>query len=107
MPGDECEGCRCWRGPRLFADDVVEVAARIDGDGAHALTVEPLGPEMLGLVQHAKAYERLAIAAATTGDRMLALKAMLANPLVPEYPTAAGLLEAVFLANRDHLPRFA
>jgi 6-phospho-beta-glucosidase len=93
--------------PNLAVDDVVEVAARIDADGAHPLPVAPLAPEMLGLVQQAKAYERLAIAAATTGDRTLALKALLANPLVPDYPAAADLLDAILQADAQHLPRFA
>jgi 6-phospho-beta-glucosidase len=92
--------------PDLRADDVVEVAATIDGEGAHALPVEPLSEDMLALVQHAKAYERLAIRAAVTGDRSVALRALLANPLVPDYPTASALLEAILDANREHLPRF-
>ncbi len=54
--------------PNLADDDVVEIPARIDHDGAHPLPLAPLPPEMLGLVQHAKAYERLAIEAAVTGD---------------------------------------
>ncbi len=58
-------------------------------------------------MEHAKAYERLAIAAATRGDRGVALKALLANPLVPDYPTASALLDAILSANREHLPRFA
>ncbi len=93
--------------PNLAADDVVEVSARIDREGAHPMPVEPLPPEMLGLVQHAKAYERLTIAAAKSGDRILALKALMANPLVPDYETAASLLEALLEANRQHLPRFS
>lgn len=93
--------------PNLAADDVVEVAARIDRDGAHPLPVEPLPPHMVGLVQHVKAYERLTIEAAASGDRSVALLALLANPLVPDYPAAAGLLEAILVADRDHLPRFA
>ena len=48
--------------PDLPADAVVEVPARIDRDGAHPLPLAPLAPEMRGLVQHAKAYEELAIA---------------------------------------------
>jgi 6-phospho-beta-glucosidase len=92
--------------PNLPLDDVVEVAATIDAEGAHPLPVAPLSEEMLGLVQHAKAYERLTIRAATSGDRVLALRALLSNPLVPDYPTASGLLTAIFDANRDHLPRF-
>ena len=92
--------------PNLPLDDVVEVAATIDAEGAHPLPVAPLSEEMLGLVQHAKAYERLTIRAATSGDRVLALRALLSNPLVPDYPTASGLLDAILDANRDHLPRF-
>ena len=92
--------------PNLLLDDVVEVAATIDAEGAHPLPVAPLSEEMLGLVQHAKAYERLTIRAATSGDRVLALRALLSNPLVPDYPTASGLLTAILDANRDHLPRF-
>ena len=92
--------------PNLSLDDVVEVAATIDAEGAHPLPVAPLSEEMLGLVQHAKAYERLTIRAATSGDRVLALRALLSNPLVPDYPTASGLLTAILDANRDHLPRF-
>jgi 6-phospho-beta-glucosidase len=92
--------------PNLPLDDVVEVAATIDAEGAHPLPVAPLSEEMLGLVQHAKAYERLTIRAATSGDGVLALRALLSNPLVPDYPTASGLLTAILDANRDHLPRF-
>ena len=92
--------------PNLPLDDVVEVAATIDAEGAHPLPVAPLSEEMLGLVQHAKAYERLTIQAATSGDRVVALRALLSNPLVPDYPTASGLLTAILDANRDHLPRF-
>lgn len=92
--------------PNLADDDVVEVAARVDGDGAHPLPVGPLSDDMLGLVEHAKAYERLTIRAATSGDRSVALKALLSNPLVPDYPTASALLDAILDANRELLPRF-
>jgi 6-phospho-beta-glucosidase len=84
----------------------VEVAARIDHDGAHPLEVAPLAPEMLGLVEHAKAYELLAIDAATSGDRVRALTALMTNPLVGDYDVARPLLDALLDANREHLPRF-
>jgi 6-phospho-beta-glucosidase len=87
-------------------DAVVEVPARIDQGGAHPLPLEPLAPELLGLVQEVKAYERLTVRAATTGDRTVALKALMANPLVRDYRTAASLLAALLEANRPHLPRF-
>jgi len=93
--------------PNLGDDDVVEVTARVDTDGAHPIPVAPLGQDMLGLVQHAKAYERLTIEAATTGDRSTALRALLANPLAPDADAATGLLDAILDANREHLPLFA
>lgn len=92
--------------PGLPDDAVVEIPARIDRDGAHADGLAPLAPELLGLVQHVKAYERLAVEAAIHGDRATALKALLANPLVGRYNVAAALLDALLEANRDHLPRF-
>ena len=61
---------------------------------------------MAGLVQHAKAYERLTIDAATSGSRATALKALLANPLVGDYERARPLLDALLAANERHLPRF-
>jgi len=92
--------------PGLPDDAVVEVPARIDAGGAHPLPLGPLAPELLGLVQQAKAYERLAVQAAVSGDRATALKALLANPLVREYQTAVPLLDELLERSRAHLPRF-
>jgi len=92
--------------PGLAGDAVVEVACRIDRHGAHPLPVEALAPEMHGLVEAVKAYERLTVRAAVSGDRDVALKALMANPLVRDYSVAAPLLEALLQANRDYLPRF-
>ena len=62
--------------PDLPASAVVEVPARIDRDGAHPLPLAPLAPEQRGLVQAVKAYEELTVAAARTGDRTLAVRAL-------------------------------
>jgi len=92
--------------PDLPADAVVEVPAHVDRDGAHPVALRPLEPEFLGLVERAKAYERLAVAAALSGSRITALKALLANPLVPSYGVAVPLLDALLEANRRFLPLF-
>jgi 6-phospho-beta-glucosidase len=92
--------------PNLPAGDVVEVTCRVDRAGAFGQPTEPLAPEMLGLVQHAKAYERLTIEAAITGSRAGALKALVTNPLVGDVDRAIPLLDALLEANRAHLPRF-
>ena len=77
----------------LAADDVVEVPARVTGTGAQPLPQRPLAPELLGLVQHVAAYERLTVKAATTGDPVLARKALLAHPLVGQTAKVDELLE--------------
>jgi 6-phospho-beta-glucosidase len=92
--------------PDLPDDAVVEILARIDRDGAHPIPLGPVAPEMLGLVEHVKAYERLAVRAATTGDRTIALRALMTNPLVRDYRTAVPLLDALLEANREHLLLF-
>jgi 6-phospho-beta-glucosidase len=79
----------------LADDDVVEVPARVDRDGAHPLPQPPLAPELLGLVQHVAAYERLAVEAAVTRDLSAARKALLAHPLVGQWGPLEGLLEAL------------
>ena len=92
--------------PNLAGDAVVEVACRIDREGAHPLPVEPLAPEMLGLVEQIKAYERLTVTAAVNGDRDAALKALMANPLTSGYRRSVELLDALLEANGRYLPRF-
>jgi 6-phospho-beta-glucosidase len=91
---------------QLPADAVVEIPARIDRSGAHPEPLSSLPPEMLGLVEQVKAYERLTVRAAIHGDRDAALNALMANPLVRTYRTAQALLEALLDANRQFLPRF-
>jgi 6-phospho-beta-glucosidase len=92
--------------PNLADEAVVEIPARIDHDGAHPIPLAPLEPEMFGLVEHAKAYELLTARAALSGDREIALKALMTNPLVGDYGIARPLLDALLEANREHLPRF-
>jgi 6-phospho-beta-glucosidase len=91
---------------RLAPDDVVEVPARIEGSGPVPLPQPPLAPELLGLVQHVTAYERLAAAAAIKGERELVYKALLAHPLVAQAPLAEELTEQLLAADRAHLPQF-
>jgi 6-phospho-beta-glucosidase len=77
----------------LAGDDVVEVPARVGRGGALPLAQRPLAPELLGLVQHVAAYERLAASAAARGDHEAARLALLAHPLVREYRLASTLTE--------------
>ncbi len=93
--------------PDLPDDVVVEVPARITADGPAPIPMAPLAPEMHGLVEAARAYEELTIQAARTGDRDVAVRALLANPLVGSWELAQPLLDAILGANQQHLPLFA
>ena len=77
----------------LADDDVVEVPARVGPDGPVALAQARLAPELLGLVQHVAAYERLAVEAAVGGDPVVARKALLAHPLIGQDELAGELLD--------------
>jgi 6-phospho-beta-glucosidase len=90
----------------LGDEAVVEVPALVDRDGPHAVVVPELPPEMLGLIQEVTAYEVLAIEAARTGDRTVARRALLANPLVRQWDTLVPLLDELLDLNRAHLPAF-
>src|SRR5205807_2093735 len=77
----------------LADDDVVEVPARVGREGPEPLPQPPLAPELLGLVQHVAAYERLAAEAAVTGDVVTVRKALLAHPLIGQHNYASELAE--------------
>jgi len=81
----------------LAEDDVVEVPARVTTAGIEPLPQAPLAPELLGLVQHVAAYERLTVEAATTRDPVVARKALLAHPLIGQIEMVDTLLERLLL----------
>jgi 6-phospho-beta-glucosidase len=86
----------------LADDDVVEVPAQVGVDGPVPLPQAPLAPELLGLVQHVAAYERLAVEAATTRDAVTARKALLAHPLIGQVDMVDALVETLLI---EHAPR--
>ncbi len=92
--------------PGLADDAVVEIPCTVDREGAHPLPQRVLPPEMSGLVAHCKAYERLAVEAARSGSRQAVVRALVANPLVGQYPVAEQLADVLLSANRRFLPRF-
>jgi len=77
----------------LADDDVVEVPARVGRDGPEALPQESLAPELLGLVQHVAAYERLTVRAALSRNPVDARKALLTHPLIGQVELVDGLLD--------------
>ncbi|MGQ9779114.1 MAG: 6-phospho-beta-glucosidase [Bacillota bacterium] len=90
----------------LPPEAVVEVNCVITAQGPQPIAVGRLRPQLRGLLQQVKAYEELAVEAAVTGDRGLALQALAAHPLVPSVSVARALLADLLAANRDFLPQF-
>ena len=90
----------------LADDDVVEVPARVDRSGATPLPQPPVAPELLGLIQHVAAYERLALEAALSGDPVVVHKALLAHPLIGQEAPADELVDRLLEAGAKHLPQF-
>jgi len=87
----------------LADDDVVELPARVGRGGPVPLGQPPLAPELLGLVQHVAAYERLAVQAALTDDPAVARKALLAHPLIGQHEIVDGLLERLRIPRSERV----
>ena len=82
----------------LAADDVIEAPAKVDREGAKPIPQTPLAPELLGLVQHVAAYERLAVEAARSREPADARKALLAHPLIGQVGQVDELVERLLAA---------
>ena len=75
-------------------------------DGIAPQRVSVYNEYVVGLMRAVKAYEKLTVSAALTGDRDIALAALMAHPLVGDIAKAAPLLEEMLEANKDYVPKF-
>jgi alpha-galactosidase/6-phospho-beta-glucosidase family protein len=89
--------------PFLADHAVVEVPARVGGQGPIPLDSAPVDPLFAGLIAHVSAYEELALDAAIRGGRERVFKALLAHPLIGQHDLADKLTDMLIAANRDHL----
>jgi 6-phospho-beta-glucosidase len=92
--------------PWLPADAVLELPCLVSAAGIRPLAQPETPKPVWGLVAAVKNYERLAVEAAVSGDRALALAALLAHPLVGDVDVARELLDEMLEANREYLPAF-
>jgi 6-phospho-beta-glucosidase len=90
--------------PFLADHAVVEVPARIGGDGPAPQAMSPVDPLYAGLIAHVSAYEELAVDAAIHGGRERVFRALLAHPLIGQQDLADKLTDVLIDANREHLP---
>jgi 6-phospho-beta-glucosidase len=84
---------------QLPPDAVVEVPCWVDAQGAHPYPVAPLDAHQLGLVSSVLAVEEATLAAAATGSRSAALRALTVHPLVDSARVAQALLGGYLAAH--------
>jgi 6-phospho-beta-glucosidase len=84
-------------------DAVIEVPAVITGSGPVPVPAGPLPPLLRGLIAHMSAYEELAIDAALRGGRSRVAQALLAHPLIGQYPQAEGMADRMIAENSRFL----
>ncbi len=93
--------------PNLPADAVVEVPGMVDGRGVHGIAVGALPEGIAGILAARARQQELTVDAALTGDRALALQALLADPLLPSVETATAMLDEALQTHATHLPQFS
>ncbi|WP_172199520.1 6-phospho-beta-glucosidase [Saccharibacillus qingshengii] len=87
-------------------DACIEVNCKVLKTGPVPVPVEIVPEAAKGLIHAVKAYERLAIEAAVTGSRELALTALAHHPLVPSVNDAEAMLDEMLERNKGYLGRF-
>jgi len=90
----------------LPEDASIEVNCVVTAQGPIPLPLQRVPEQIKGLLHAVKTYESLTIQAAISGDRGIALQALVHHPLVPGVAVAKMLLEKMLEANKAYLPNF-
>lgn len=91
----------------VSADAVVEVPGLVEGGRVCALPVGPLPGPIASMVQNEVEIQKLAVDAAVSGSRELALAALLIDPVVHSPARAGAVLDDILTSHADYLPQFA
>jgi alpha-galactosidase len=93
--------------PNLPEDAIVEVPGVISGMGIRGLNMPPLPEPIAELCRRELAYSSLVVDACYTGDRDLALQALLLDPMVNDIDRARAILNDFLVEFEEFLPQFA
>jgi 6-phospho-beta-glucosidase len=85
-------------------DASVEVPCVLDQTGPHPIRIGEIPIQIRGLIQAVKVYEQLTVEAAVRGSRSIALQALMAHPLTPDWTTTSALLDELLMANQTWIP---
>jgi alpha-galactosidase len=93
--------------PNLPHDAIVEVPGIISGMGFQGLSFPPLPEGIAELCRRELALSSLIVDAAATGDRQLAIQALLLDPMVTDIDTARAIFDDFLQEFEEYLPQFA
>ncbi|GIL13024.1 MAG: alpha-glucosidase/alpha-galactosidase [Chloroflexota bacterium] len=93
--------------PNLPDDSIVEVPGIISGMGIQGLGFPALPDGIAELCRRELVRSRIVVEAAATGDKNLALQALLLDPMVTDIDTARAILDDFLVEFADYLPQFA
>lgn len=78
----------------LRADDVIEISCDLSKTGLHPVTPLHVPDAQKNMISCVKEYERLAVAAIMQKDKSLAVRALMAHPLIGSWSLAEKLVNA-------------
>jgi len=85
----------------LQPDDVIEISCDLSKDGLQPVTPIHVPTAQKNMISCVKEYERLAVAAILNRDKSLAVRALMAHPLVGSWSLATTLVNA-YLSNSPY-----
>jgi alpha-galactosidase/6-phospho-beta-glucosidase family protein len=85
---------------------VVETYGALNGSGASGIVFGELPPPVAALVHPHVFNQEAIVQAGLTGDKNLAFRAFLNDPLVDRGPEAREMFDEMFEAQREYLPQF-
>ena len=92
--------------PNLPDDAIVEVPGVISGFGFQGLNFPALPDGIAEMCRRELSLSEMYVDAAITGDRNLALQAMLMDPMISDIDTGRAILDALLEEFAEYLPQF-
>ena len=93
--------------PHLPDSAVVELTAMIGADGMKSICVDELPQGITNMLKTRIAQQELTVDAALTGDKNLALQALLADPMTQSVEDSKQLIDELLEAHAENLPQFS
>jgi alpha-galactosidase len=87
-------------------DTIVEIPSKVDGNGIRGAQVNKLPQPVVELMRREANLVEMVVDAAVTGDRQLALQALLFDPMMNDIDRARAVLDDYLLTFAPYLPQF-